>query len=56
MAVLDHLEDRELKRSCVNGASSRSDGVMPTPWRLLDFFLTWTYRILEPFGASSKQT
>ena len=31
------------------------DGVMRTPWRLLDLFLTRIYRLFEPLDTSGKQ-
>ena len=55
MACLDHLEGRGLKYSQVNGAPDCSEGVMHTPWRLLDLLLTCIYWVLEPLDASSKE-
>ena len=55
MAYLDHLEGRELKQSYVNGVLGCSEGVMHTPWGLLDLLLTCIYWVLKSLDASSKQ-
>ena len=55
MAFLDHLGDRELKKLHVNGASIRKDGVVHTPWRLLNLFLARIYWLLESLDTSGEQ-